>query len=47
MENTADEEELTVARRQERLQEIWEPVETLIRLARDTRRDTAITAWVT
>jgi hypothetical protein len=35
------------ARRQERLQEIRELVETLVRTARATRRDAADTAWVT
>jgi hypothetical protein len=37
----------TRRRGQERLQEICEPVETLIRLARATRLDTAGVAWVT
>ncbi len=47
VEKTADEEEWSLARRQERLQEIREPVETLIRSARNTRRDTAIATLVT
>jgi hypothetical protein len=41
VEKMADEEEWTPARRQERLQEICEQVEALIRSARDIRRDTA------
>ncbi len=40
-------EEWPAARRQERLQEIQEPVETLVRTARATWRDADDTAWVT
>jgi hypothetical protein len=47
VEKMADEEEWTPARRQERLQEICEQVEALIRSARDIRRDTANATLVT
>jgi hypothetical protein len=47
IERTAAKEEWTLARRQERLQEIRELVETLVRTARATRWDTAVAAWLT
>ncbi len=47
LEKMADNEEWTPARRQERLEEICDPMETLIRSATATRQDTSVTAWVT
>jgi hypothetical protein len=35
-----------VARRQERLRKIQEPVEALVRTARATKRDAAVSTWV-
>ncbi len=43
----ADEEEWTLARRQENIEEVRGPVVTLIRSARASRRDTAVAAWAT
>jgi hypothetical protein len=39
------EENWPAARRQERLQQIHEPVEALVRTARTTKRDAAVTVW--
>jgi hypothetical protein len=47
VEETADEEEWPLARRQEQLQEIGDPVQNLISSARDIRQDTAVAAPVT
>jgi hypothetical protein len=41
----AEDEEWTPARRQEKMKEVHAPVETLIRTARASMRDTAIAAW--
>jgi hypothetical protein len=43
----AEEEEWTPAKRQERIKEVLGPVETLIRWARASRRDTDVAAWAT
>jgi hypothetical protein len=40
------EEDWPAARRQERLREIQEPVEALVRTARATKRDAAVSTWV-
>jgi hypothetical protein len=40
-----DEDEWTLDRRQEKLEEVCGPVETLTRSARASKRDTAVTAW--
>jgi hypothetical protein len=45
IEAQAKEESWPAARRQERLQQIREPVEALVRTARATKRDAAVTAW--
>ncbi len=45
IEAQAKEEDWPAARRQERLQQVREPVEALVRMARATKRDTAVTAW--
>jgi hypothetical protein len=47
LERTADDKEWSPARRQERLEVVHAQVETLIRSARASRRDTAIAAWAT
>jgi hypothetical protein len=47
LEKMADDEEWTPARRRERLEEIRDPVETLIRSARATWQDTSVAAWAT
>ncbi len=41
----ATEEDWPTARRQERLQEVREPVEDLVRTARATKWDTDVSAW--
>jgi hypothetical protein len=46
LDRMADEEEWTLVRKQERVEEVHGPVETLIRSARTSRRDTTIAAWV-
>jgi hypothetical protein len=43
----ADEEEWTPAWRQERIEEVCGPVETLVRSARASRRDTTVSTWAT
>jgi hypothetical protein len=45
IEAQAKEESWPAARRQERLQQIREPVEALVRTARATKRDAAVTVW--
>jgi hypothetical protein len=47
VEKMTDEEEWSPARRQERLLEIRDPVETMIRAARATQHDTAVPTWAT
>jgi hypothetical protein len=42
LERMVDEEEWTPARRQEKIEEVLGPVETLIRSARTSRRDTTL-----
>jgi hypothetical protein len=43
----ADEEEWTLARRQEKIKEAHDPAETLIRSAKASRRDTTMAACAT
>jgi hypothetical protein len=45
IEAQATEEDWPAARRQERLREVREPVEALVRMARATKRDAAVSAW--
>ncbi len=45
VEAQAKEENWPAARRQERLQQIREPVEALVRTARATKQDVAVTVW--
>jgi hypothetical protein len=45
IEAQAKEESRPAARRQERLQQVREPVEALVRTARATKRDATVTAW--
>ncbi len=45
VEAQAKEKNWPEARRQERLQQIREPVEALVRTARATKRDSAVTVW--
>jgi hypothetical protein len=46
LEAQATEENWPAAQRQERLREVQEPVEALVRMARATMRDAAVSAWI-
>jgi hypothetical protein len=47
IEAQAAEEDWPAARRQERLREVREPVKAMVRTARATKRDAAVSAWAT
>jgi hypothetical protein len=47
IESQAAEDDWPAARRQKRLREVWEPVEALVRTARATKQDAAVSTWAT